>query len=40
MHPPEEIWVLQMEEAGGLISSTSYTPGEMPEELTPEPGCA
>ena len=40
MHPPEEIRVLQMEEAGGLISSTSYTPGEMPWELTPEPGCA
>ena len=40
MHPPEEIRVLQMEEAGGLISSTSYTPGEMPGELTPEPGCA
>ena len=28
-----------MEEAGGLISSTSYTPGEMPEELTRNPGA-
>lgn len=40
MYPPEEIRVLQMDEAGGLISSASYAPGEVPGELAPEPGCA
>lgn len=40
MFAPEKIVILQMDADGKLLSRMEYTPGELPETLSPEPNAA
>lgn len=40
MNAPGEIVVLQMDKDSSVLDRKSYAPGQAPESLTPEPGCA
>ncbi len=40
MNAPSKIVILQMDEDSGVLDRKSCAPGQVPESLTPEPGCA
>lgn len=40
MNAPSEIVLLQMDEDSNVLDRKSCAPGQVPESLTPEPGCA